>query len=414
MMLRMIAVMTLVLAMAGRGLAEKAHVLESLSDAVDKVLTVENLRAVAAKTSDAEVLLGLGYVAPAGSAARPELLARAVKLRPEYGPAAIVLEMAMEGVDEKNVATLIKADPDNALGYYLQAHQLHQAGKNAEELDAYRKGAKCAEIRLYSTMTAEALFKGLDTLGLKGRDRLAALGWTSSRMHNFYLMYVQRALSMSRLAYNNPDMAARKEISEMLLVLSGQFHQTNFQIRAFAPKAVMRAFRIKAEVAAEEKSPMMNGYVTVVQALTSMGLSWPGFAENRNVALETALFFDLRFTMAEAMGNAKIQEAHGYNAKVPEQDKAAFEKAKQELVRAAEAVVELCASDPDGIIGAYLKDLPPLKENEKGREPWVSRLSYVELLMLKRPEIFQAVAAYNDASQALQAAAENAPSKKNI
>jgi len=62
-----------------------------------------------------------------------------------------------------------------------------------------------------------------------------------------------------------------------------------------------------------------------------------------------------------------------------------------------------------------LKGLPPMREDAKGAEGvWVSRLSYVELLMLNRSEIFQAVAAYNEASLAMHAAKENALSNKNI
>ena len=151
--------------------------LSPFSLAVAKAASAENLNAIAAATTNPEVLLGLAFLTPAGNPARRDICPRAAKAKPEYRPIAAVLALAMGGVDEDAVAELIRQDPDNALGYYLQASLLYGRDKDDEALQAYRKAAHCSELRLYEQITGNALFKALDTLNLRGEDRLCALSW---------------------------------------------------------------------------------------------------------------------------------------------------------------------------------------------------------------------------------------------
>src|SRR5688572_24830608 len=85
--------------------------LATCSDVVDRIVAAENLRAVAGKTSDPEVALGLACLARTGDAARRELLEVAMRGRPEYRPLAAVLGLTMDGVDESTVAEVIERDP---------------------------------------------------------------------------------------------------------------------------------------------------------------------------------------------------------------------------------------------------------------------------------------------------------------
>src|SRR5438876_191564 len=159
--------------------------LSSYRESVDQVASADNLKAVAATTSDPEVLLGLSFLAKAGDPVRKELAEMAARTRNEYTPIAAVLSLIMDRIDDESVGELVRRDPDNALGHYLQGTLLHVSNRESEALAAFRKAAACSELRLYDSTTGEALFKALDALELKGLDRLCALSWTVSRWTNF-------------------------------------------------------------------------------------------------------------------------------------------------------------------------------------------------------------------------------------
>ena len=147
------------------------------NDAVEKATTATNLEAAARKTTDPEVWLGLSFLAQTGDPVRHELSDMAVKAKPECGRLAIILANAMDGVSEESATELILRDPDNALGYYLSGNRLFTPGTKKEALEAFRKGAACPEFRLYGGEVSNVLFKALDALNLKGRDRLCASSW---------------------------------------------------------------------------------------------------------------------------------------------------------------------------------------------------------------------------------------------
>src|SRR4030095_13563831 len=100
--------------------AQKMFPLPSYSEAVDRAISTENLKATAAKTTDPQVLLGLAFLAQSGDPTRREIADIAMKTKPEYAAILAVVTLAMDGVDEKSIGDLIRIDPDNALGHYLR------------------------------------------------------------------------------------------------------------------------------------------------------------------------------------------------------------------------------------------------------------------------------------------------------
>ncbi len=232
-------------------------------------------------------------------------------------------------------------------------------------------------------------------------------------MSNFYSTNLQSLhIDLSEMA-RNADLATRREISDLLLILAGHLFTTNFSNRQYAEWTVLDAFQLKTAIAAAEKSPMMNGYATVVRGLERAQWSWPGIQEENDTPLQTAQFLPSRiwaaFGTTDPSGkNLMIQ----MTANVPDSDKAAYEKAKQDAIKAAAALIDVSLADPDGIIGSYLKGLPPSQKNAP--DPWASSVTYVEILMKKRPEVFRAAAANDQAMRTVEQIGNNDPSRRNL
>jgi beta-lactamase regulating signal transducer with metallopeptidase domain len=394
---------------------EKVYPLPSNSNAVDKAVSPENFKAFASRTTDPEVLLGLAYLAPTGSPVRPEISQSAANARPEFAPIVAVLSIAMDGANEQSVAELIKTDPDNALGYFLQANRLYEAGKEKESLDLFQKAATCPELRLYGTTTANALFKALDALNLHGRDRLAASSWTATRMSNFYISDLQPlARDLNEMSVK-ADPASRKEISDLLFILGGHLYATNFENREFGEWAVRDAFRLKAEIAAVDKSPEKNGYFAASAAIFGKQVSWPPADEPTVRSLDVVQFLPGRISGAFEVANGFRGEPTspmGIKLRLSESDRAVYEKAQADYVKAANALIDVSVSDGDGIVGAYLKDLPP--PDKRGSFPWISSYSYVEKLIYSRPDVLKAAIANESAMRWLENAGGNDLGVRNV
>ncbi|MCI0535829.1 MAG: hypothetical protein L0Z50_11450 [Verrucomicrobiales bacterium] len=216
--------------------ARRMFPLHPFREAVEKAISTEQLKAFATK-ADPEILLGLAMLAQAENPVRKELSHLAGRAKAEYAPVIALLPLMLDGVDENSVGELITRDPDNALGYYLQGNLLYQAGQQREALDAFRKAARCPEMRLYNAITSDALFKSVDELNFQGEDRLCALSWMAARLQNFSsaaLQWLQMSLSEMATA---SDLATRKEISDLLLVLAGHLFATSFGNHWFGERA---------------------------------------------------------------------------------------------------------------------------------------------------------------------------------
>jgi prepilin-type processing-associated H-X9-DG protein len=395
--------------------AGQMYDLPPYSAAVEKAVSAENLKAIAMKSNDPEVLLGLDFLVRPGNAARQEIAEMAVKAKPDYAPIVAVVAVRMDAIDEKTVAELIKSDPDNGYGYYLQGYLLYGAEKEQDALAAFQKGAACRELRLYENVTAPAVFKALDALDLKGRDRVYAFSWLATRATNADIIEWQAVIQDLRELTQKADLSARKEISEILLLLAGQLYTTNFLNRTFAGRALESAFRYKAEVAAAEKSPAMNGYASVTQALTSVqafAAKQPGFLGIKTLTREVAEFLPDRIYRAFTVSDpSHLKQIYGWDVAVPESDRPALEKAQENAVGAAKTLIEAALTAPDEIVGAYLKGLPPPRKD--GTFPWVSFYTYPERVMINRPDVVKAAMANEEAMAALYDASKNDIRQKN-
>lgn len=374
----------------------------SENEAVDKAAAPSNLQAVARQTSDPDVWLGLSLLAQPGEPVRRQLSEMAVKAKPEYGPAAIVLANAMDGVTEESAAELIRRDPENALGYYLLANRLYSTGTKMASLDTFRKGAACPDFRLYGTTVSNVLFKALDALNLKGRDRLCASSWMAARWQNFEIGNLQSPGPVLSALAKDADIQTRKDISDIMLAVAGHLIGSDLMNRVFGERVLLEAFRLKADIAASEKSPSMNGYAGVVQALVSTKVSWPGFKRQDPVELATFApgWIGIASTFTDSNGPKYLRDKESVLSGA---DRVAFEKAKKAAATAAKALVEAALPDQDEIIGAYFNGHLPPRENVPA--PWATSPTYVERLIVRKPDLFKALETEEDAKRALDQAA---------
>lgn len=401
---KVVAVVTMALTMCAStaafatAAAEKVPPLPIPVDSVDKALAPDKLKAAADQSNDPDVLLGLLYLSRDIDPAFTEIAAKLAKTKAEYAPAAAVVRVIIANADDASIAELIARDGENALGHYLQAHALYTADKDKEALAAYQKATQCREMRLYDATTSAALFKALTALKLEGRDRACALSWVASRALNFGVSYMQALPSDVAEMARRSQADQREQISDQLLVIAGHLYTTNPDNRRYGDRALESAFRMKAELAAEQGSPKMNGYAAVTQALVSTMVPGPGQREARDAAqfLPSRVYGVLFRTNPPAGSPAP--------AKGPEFD--------AEL-KAGEALLNAVAADPDATVGAFLKGLiPPSKKVEKS--PWVFRWSYVDKLMGDKPELFAVATEYEKAMRAAEQARHNDQPTRNM
>jgi hypothetical protein len=391
--------------------------LPTYRESVDKVASAENLQAVASATSDPEILLGLSFLAKAGDPVRRELAEMATRTRNEYTPIVAVLSLIMDRIDEESVGELVQSDPDNALGHYLQGTLFHVSNRESEALSAFRKAAACSELRLYDATIGEALFKALEALDLKGLNRLCALSWTVSRWTNFSSAGIQPIYwALSELA-RPADRTTRSALAETLMTLAGHLFATNFTNRWFARQAVQSAFGLKAELAAAEEAPKMNAYAAAIQGLNNAMLPGTDLEDPMKPSvLQLAQFLPSRIHSAFAATDPSRVSACFFgerNLNLPETERAAFEAAKEHATQAAKKLIDVALSDPDGILGAYLKGLPR-SSGESQKPPWASFCTPVGSLMEKRPDLFRAAAENEEAMSAIWRAGQNDPAQQNM
>ncbi len=376
--------------------------LPSDNEVVARATTATNLEAVARQTTDPAVWLGLSFLAQAGDPVRTKLTEMAVKAKPEFGPVAILLVNAMDDVSKESTAELVRRDPDNALGYYLSGNRLFAAGNKKESLDALRKGAACAEFRLYGGVVSNVLFKALDVLSLNGRDRLCASSWMAARWQNFEIGNLQPLNPVLGALAKDAGIETRKEISDVMLAAAAHLIASDLMNRNIGEGMLQMAFRLKADIAASEKSPTMNGYAAVVRALVSTKMSWPGF--KRQDPMEVATFAPGWILSASTfIDPSGPKYLRGKESILSDADRPAFEKAKDTAFKAAKALVDAVLPVQDEIMGAYFCGRMPPRTNAPA--PWSESPTYVERLMLRHPDLFTAVAADQDAGRALDQAA---------
>jgi hypothetical protein len=373
--------------------------LPTYSSSVDQAVSAGNLRKVALTTGDPEVLLGLAFLARPGDAVRHEISEKAVAAQSAYAPIAAVLAVAMDGINPDSAAELIKRDPDNALGHYLNGMLLCDGGRTNDALVAFKTGAACRELRLYSSKLGDALLKTLDTLGLEGRDRLAALSWMATRRSNFSssgLQFLDSALSELALSGESDN---RKEVSEVLVGMAGHFAASDLS-PMFTHRALLSAFRLKAELESQSHPASMHAYAAVAQALASVmfggetiiqdkaGIDRTKLAAARNAA--TFLPGRIHFAIGITADANRYRNTGRFN-QVPV-------RYIDNTIEAAQRLVELALTDPDGTVSPYLRG--PSTEATADRSPWLS-VSSVERQVSRKPELFRAALAFEEATSTL-------------
>jgi len=386
---------------------------DPMRDTVEKAISTENLKAFASRTTDPNVLLGLALLAQAGNPIRKALLNLALRCNPEFAPIAVVTPLMLDGVDESSIHDLLQRDADNALGHYLRGNLSYQANREPEALESFRKAGRCAELRLYDATIADALFKAIDALDLKGEDRLCALTWMASRIYNFSTVALQPLRNSLYELGRSSELATRKEISDLLLVLGGHLYATNYVNRWFGDRAIESALQLKAEVAAAENSSTMYGYGAALQLSAHSICSWPGF-EDLPKPQQLAQYLPSRIHRAFAVVDpAKFNSRYigELNFSITESNRAAFEAAKDKAARAARALLDVALTDPDGIIGAYLRGV--ISEPD-GKHPWFPPATFVGKLTRERPELLRAAAANEEAMTALWNVGNTDPDRQNI
>jgi hypothetical protein len=389
------------------------------SEVVDKAAAPDNLDYVASSIRDPEVVLGLACLAPAGNPLRRKLLGIATRARPEYWPVAAVVALSMDIVDENAVRHLISSDPDNALGYYVQANLLYECDRDDQALEAFRKGAHCSELRLYEPMTGRAIFKALDILQIHGRDRLCALSWMACRSSHFGGRVMQfLSWPLSEWAPRAED-AARQEICDLLLVLAGHLFATNFYNRWAARRALDNAiFGLNAKVPTTEKFPTMAGG-KAAQGLARMMLRWPGV----NIAQESDQP-DKRLRLAQSLPDrvhrafaatdpGQLESLGETTVTLSGNRKAAFERARDKFMNSSRALIDAVSADTDGIIGPYLTGIRLGETGPDGRRV-VPFETDVEKLLRMRPDVFAVAAANEEAMGTLWDMGASDPSRRNI
>jgi hypothetical protein len=387
--------------------------LPPFSAGVARAVSCEHLQAMAGATTDPEVLLGLALLARPGTPLRREISDR---VRPEYRAIFAVLALTLDSVDEKEIGELIKHDPDNALGHYLQAFLLYGGDKDNDALEAYRRAAHCSELRLYEQPIGGALFQALDALNLKGRDRLCALSWMACRSANFNAGVLQH-LSVPLSDWGAQADTAREELAELLLILASHLFATNFYNRWAAKRALEHAmFALKGNVPAADKFPTMIGGT---QSIVSTMLRWPGLdtaatPDEPHKALRLAQFLPDRIHRAfAAIDPCQAANLCELNLQLSGSRKVASKRAAEKFVETARALIDVALPDPDGIMAPYLRGLTPGPLNAAGRRI-VPFETGVEKLLRDRPDLFAAAAANEEAMRALWDFGASDPWQRNM
>jgi len=343
-----------------------------------------------------------------------------VRAWPEFRPVSAVLALIMDGADENGVNQVIQRDPDNALGYYVQANLLYGCDRDDEALEAFRKGAHCSELRLYESSTGPAIFKALDALNVEGRERLCALSWMACRASNFSSSVMQ-FLSLPLTEWGQRTAAAsRQEIAELLLVLAGHLFATNFYNRWAARQALDHAvFGLNASVPAMERFSVLVGAGAVTQGLIAAMLRWPpvNVAEQPgplNKDLRLAQFLPDQIRRAFAATDPTQMAALGeMNFHVSASRKAVLERAREQFIQGGRTLIDSVLTDTDGIMGPYLKGILLSRRSADGRQV-VPFETDVEKLFARRPDVFAAAAANQQALNAIWDAEAGDPARRNI
>jgi hypothetical protein len=382
-------------------------------ESVRQAVTAERLRVLSAASTDPLVLLGLGLLARSGGPVRQELAELAVGQRSEYAPITALLSVMLDRVDENSIGELVRKDPDNAIGHYLAGTLLHISNAADEAFAEFKRAAGCAEMRFYGATIREALFRALRAADLQESDRVCALSWATSRWLDFSSFGIQPIYGAIPELANNATPTTRHELAEILLALGGHLFVVNFTNRWFALRAVEAALILRAGNEAGTSPAKGNGYAAAVYGLAMPLLSVPGLKEwwHRSPQ-QLAQFLPARIHQAFAAATANpVDIAATEETGLTVEELAVLKTARERATTAAGKLVEVALLDPDTTFGAYFQEPHGIGTLPKSGPTfdWTA----VDGLLTKRPDLFKAAAANEEAMAALWQAGENTASRKN-
>jgi hypothetical protein len=238
-------------------------------------------------------------------------------------------------------------------------------------------------------------------LNLKGRDRLAALTWIEARWSNFglgRLQYLNISALESVLSGAGDN---RAEVSELLIGMAGHFSALESG-PMFSLRPLLQAFRLKAELAGQQRSPTMHSYAAVAQALAGVMVGGDTVIQDtagvdrsklRN-AQHAARYLPGRISHAIWItGDTDGYRSSQRFAQVPG-------RYVSRTINAAHSLVDLALADPEGIVMPYLRGRVAESTNPRG--PWVTTLTAVEEFVIKKPDVFRAALEFEEARSELE------------
>ena len=128
-----------------------------------------------------------------------------------------------------------------------------------------------------------------------------------------------------------------------MLAVAGHLISSDFLNRVIGRRTLQKAFQLKADIAASEKSPTMNGYVGVVQALVSTSIE--RFSE-KPTPQAVAQFLPGRIWRAYVVLDPKLARTHLIETKdKPPGADPAFDKLYANWAKASKALIDAALPD---------------------------------------------------------------------
>lgn len=388
-----------------------AHKFAYPLDSVTQALEDRKIEAIAAETEDAEIVFGLACLANPDSPVRPRLFERVRSMEPSLAPATHIWNFLLQEVSRSQAEAILQSDPNNALGYYLLGKFDYDEDREVEALKMFRKGRACEAIRLYQSQAGEAIIKALDHMGFEGRERLCALSSLADELISFgsgYFQYFPRDLTGMAL---DEGLERKEEIADLLVILAGQMWVVNDYAQYFAHQSLSQGFRLKAEAAAVQRSPKMNGYAAVTQALVSVDFRNYRYWYDA-VLSEPEVVRNLPNSLSNALRILENLEYDASKLDLSPEHQVAHENAWKKNLRASRELIALAEKNPDEILKPYLFGLAENPNYSEG--PWVANRTAMDQLVKSHTELFEQAIAYDESRQAMHDAAKSDPSSRNM
>jgi hypothetical protein len=186
------------------------------------------------------------------------------------------------------------------------------------------------------------------------------------------------------------DGIPQSEIADMELILAGHLVSGDAMLgHVFCRRALIQAFSLKTGLAGRDKSPLAAGYAAASMAVDDAGAS----VTNPAAFLPSRIWEALQIMAPESADPSFLP-------KLTDQDRAVYAKARAAAAPGAQTLVEAVLSHQNAIIGAYFNGI---KSEAPNAPEWVNaemRTEQLRRLNRSWPEVFTALAAFDEKSRA--------------